>query len=525
MKSRSCKGIMLLACLLLQVLSAGNLHAQTLPRTYSGRPDLQGIWKVENNAFFNIEDHVARYGMPAGMGVVEGGPLPYTAAALAQREENFATRAVSDSFNRCFFPGVPRIMYLDFPFQIFQTDEHVAMTFEWNQVHRLVYLEGDTALYEGIESWMGHSRGRWDGDVLVVSVKDFNDRSWLDSAGNFHSASMQLTERYRMLDADTIEYEVTVEDPEVFTRPWVMRMNLHRQTDRDRLLEYQCQAELSELNGDFERDERTWYPAPPQPGIAAFDTSAVLYLPLPQPTGQIRRLPDGTPDISGYFSAMSGGANYGLEKKAGGGGAPPTQGVVIDPPDKLLPYQAWARAEADERYLPHRGYDDPTAHCFVAGVPRSHYVPSPFHILQPDGYVVVLHERMSWRHIDLNRTTHLPDSMRLWMGDSIGHWEGDTLVVESTNFNGKAWHNEAGDVVTHAQNLVEFFTPVSDTEINYRVTVSDPLAYTRPWTIEMTFVRSDDDELLEVACLEDNNDLQHLRDVRDEYRAAQAGEN
>jgi hypothetical protein len=110
--------------------------------------------------------------------------------------------------------------------------------------------------------------------------------------------------------------------------------------------------------------------------------------------------------------------------------------------------------------------------------------------------------------------------MRLWQGDSIGRWDGDTLVVDSRNFNGKAWLNEVGDVVSHAQTVVETFTPVSPTQIVYRATVTDPIAYTRPWTIEMPFNRQDE-ELLEVACLEDNNDLQHLKDVRDAYRASQ----
>jgi hypothetical protein len=160
----------------------------------------------------------------------------------------------------------------------------------------------------------------------------------------------------------------------------------------------------------------------------------------------------------------------------------------------------------------------------VAGVPRSHYVPSPFHILQVPGYVVVLHERMSWRQIPLDGRGHLPGHLRLWMGDSVGRWEGDTLVVESTNFNGKAWLNESGDVVSHAQTVVETFTPVSAGQIVYRATVTDPLVYTRPWTMEMPFIGAED-ELLEVACLEDNNDLHHLKDVRDEYRAAQTQEN
>ena len=115
---------------------------------------------------------------------------------------------------------------------------------------------------------------------------------------------------------------------------------------------------------------------------------------------------------------------------------------------------------------------------------------------------------------------HPADEIRLWQGSSVGRWEGDTLVVESQNFNGKAWLNETGDVVSHAQTVVETFTPVSATQVIYRATVSDPIAYTRPWTIEIPFNR-DDQELLEVACLEDNGDLQHLKDVRDEYRARQ----
>ena len=171
-----------------------------------------------------------------------------------------------------------------------------------------------------------------------------------------------------------------------------------------------------------------------------------------------------------------------------------------------------------DRFLPHRGYDDPTAHCFVAGIPRSHYVPAPFQILQAPGYVVMLYERMSWRQIRLGDPRHLPDDMRLWMGDSIGHWDGDKLVVDSRNFNGRAWLNEGGDVVSHAQTVIETFTPVSENRIIYRATIADPIAFTRPWTIEMPFDKQDE-ELLEVACLEDNADLQHLKDVRDEWRA------
>jgi hypothetical protein len=142
-------------------------------------------------------------------------------------------------------------------------------------------------------------------------------------------------------------------------------------------------------------------------------------------------------------------------------------------------------------------------------------VPSPFFIVQTPTYVVILLERMSWRIIPLDGRAHLPDTIRLWQGDSVGGWEGDTLVVETTNLNGKMWLNEVGDVISYAATVVERFTPVSAGIIQYEATVSDPLVYTRPWTIAMPLKRNAKGELLEVACLEDNQDLLHLKDVRD----------
>jgi hypothetical protein len=493
-------------------------HAQSIPRTAGGRPFLQGIWQAQTRAAWNLEDHAARHDMPAGTSAVVGGTIPYRQWALEQRRENYENRADLDPVNRCFLPGVPRIMAMPFPFQIFQTEEHVAVTFEWTQVFRLIYTGGQAPLYPGLAHWMGDSRGHWEGDTLVVEVRDLNDRTWLDAAGNFHSAAMRVTERYTPVDANTIRYEATIDDAEVFTEPWTITYPLIRQTQMNRLLEYQCQAEAEEASGAFERVDELWYPAPIPAENVAFDASAQTQPEPPEVPSSTGRLADGTPDIGGYYVADAGGANYGLEAREDLPLFPPTRGIVVDPPDGVLPYQAWAREEMLQRREPWRGYDDPTAHCFVAGVPRSHYVPAPFFILQPPGWVVILHERMSYRAISLERRSHLPDNLRLWMGDAIGRWQDDTLVVESANYNGKAWLNELGDVISHAQTVVETFTPVSDTQIIYRATVSDPIAYTRPWTIEIPFDRSDD-ELLEVACLEDNNDLQHLKDVRDEHRA------
>ena len=241
--------------------------AGALPRTADGRPNLQGIWQVRNRAAYDLQDHAARLGMPAGRGVVEGGAIPYQPWARAKKTENYVNRQTADPLASCFLPGVPRIMYMDFPFHIFQTRDHIAITFEFSQIHRLIYTHGRPSLHPGIDSWMGDSRGRWEGDTLVVNVTGHNDKTWFDMAGNFHSEALRLEERYTLVDADTIRYEVTIEDPKVFTRPWKISMPLHRHKDMDRILEYQCQAEVEEANGLFERDPRLWYPEPGKPAV------------------------------------------------------------------------------------------------------------------------------------------------------------------------------------------------------------------------------------------------------------------
>ena len=233
--------------------------ARAIPRTPDGKPHLEGIWQVRNRAAYDLQDHHARYLMPPGAGVVQGGEIPYLPAALKQREENFAKRYEADPLSNCYMPGVPRIMYLEHPFQIFQTSEMVAMAFEWSLAHRMIPTDGSKP-HEGIEFWMGDSRGRWEGDTLVVDVTNHNDRTWFDMSGNFHSEAMTLVERYTMRDANTIQYDVTITDPKVFTKPWTISMPFYRHTDMPRLLEYHCQAEKEEFNGAFEREPRTWYP-------------------------------------------------------------------------------------------------------------------------------------------------------------------------------------------------------------------------------------------------------------------------
>ena len=234
--------------------SAAMAQTPALPRMSDGRPNLQGIWQVLNAAAWDIQDHSARLGVPAGQGVVVGNEIPYQQWALARKAQNFAERATADPETKGYLPGVPRLMYMPFPFQIFQTPGHIAMTFEYAQSVRVIYTNGTPHPRGPIEWWLGDSRGRWEGDTLVVDVVHFTDQTWLDRAGNFHSGALHLVERYTMRGPDHIAYEVTVEDPKVFTRPWTMRMVLYRRKEPDaRLLEYVPGLLMDETRAESER--------------------------------------------------------------------------------------------------------------------------------------------------------------------------------------------------------------------------------------------------------------------------------
>jgi len=491
---------------------------QPVPRTADGKPNLEGIWQASTTAGADLQDHAARLNMLAGRSVVVGGEIPYQPSAARKKAENFQTRQTADPLSKCFMPGVPRIMALDYPFQIFQTQKTIGMAFEWSLDYRLIYTDG-SAHPEDLDFWMGDSRGRWDGDTLVVDVANHNDLTWLDMAGDFHSGALHVVERYNMTDDDTIQYEATLEDSKVFTRPWTIRFELHRRTDRDRLFEYVCQAEVEEANGAFTREERTWYPGNGTPAPAMTIAASQPNPAAPPAAARIPRKPDGKPDFQGFFVPEGGGANFGLEPHGTDGLTPPGRGVIVDPPDHKLPMQPWAIQERADRQRPERGYDDPTAHCFPAGVPRAMYVPTSFYFLQTADYLAIFHERIAWRIISLQPRAHLPENMRLWQGDSIGHWEGDTLVVDTTNLNGKTWLNEVGEVISYAAHVVERFTLAGPDTIKYQATVADPVVYTKPWTIAMPFNRNSG-TLFEAACREEDHDLPHLKAIKDAAAAA-----
>jgi hypothetical protein len=487
-------------------IGTGVLVAQSsIPRTAEGTPDLQGFWQVRGRPDRNLE-----------AGFVVGGRIPYLPAAAAERAKKAAARAADDPLEQCYIPGVPRIMGLPWPFQVLQTKDHVAMLFAWTLDYRLIFTDGGDHPAP-FTPFMGYAQGRWEGDTFVVDVTNLNNRTWLDQTGTVHSDALHVVERYTMTDRNTIRYEATLEDPGVFARPWTVRMTLARQKGLDRIPEFHCQAEKEERNGDFEREVRTWYPGPKAvPKRLAFAPPPAVHRPSTAPAS-VRRTADGKPDLNGAWEADGGGANFGLEAHPREGLMPPGRGIVTDPPDKKLPLQPWAREEKAARNSSLRGYDDPTAHCFPAGVPRAMYVPAPFFIVQTAHTVATLHERMSWRVFDMNRTRRLPDATRYWQGDSRGRWDGDTLVVETTNLNGKAWGSEAGDVFSYAAHVVERFTPTDGNTIAYEATITDPVAYTRPFTIAFP-IRRLKGEFLEQACHEEDRDLPILKRVRDQER-------
>jgi hypothetical protein len=218
------------------------------PRNRHGQPDFAGIWQALDPApHFNIEPHGASYSVPAGLGIVTDPPdgrIPYTAAGLAQREANRANLA-ADPIAHCHKPGVPHLMYLPFPLQIVQSDNLVTINSEYVHNTRFIYLHRTDHFGEGeIDLYNGDSVGRFEGDSLVTDVFNFHPDTWLDRSGNHAGGPrLRVNERFTLIDADTIQYQATLTDPEDFTQPWTLETYLYRHKDpAKRILEYECHA-------------------------------------------------------------------------------------------------------------------------------------------------------------------------------------------------------------------------------------------------------------------------------------------
>jgi hypothetical protein len=240
------------------LVAAAAAHAQVLtefPRAPNGRPDLSGVWQALNTAHWNLEPHVsaypvvlelgAQFAVPPGHGVVDGGEIPYLPEARAERDRRFENRLVDDPEGKCYMGGVPRSTYMPYPFQILQSESDVVIYYQFATAFRRIFVDGKEEA--PLDSWMGWSNGRWDGNTFVVDVTGLNGLTWLDRAGNYASSSARITERYTPLGPNHLQYEATIEDATVYSRPWTIRMPLYRVVDENsRVLEFKCEPYAEE---------------------------------------------------------------------------------------------------------------------------------------------------------------------------------------------------------------------------------------------------------------------------------------
>ncbi len=244
--------------------------AYRAPRLPDGHPDLNGIWQALNEANYDLEPHMARaalalrpgpYGplpaapvlalgavgsVPPGLGVVEGDTIPYLPDALQKKKENQEHYLERDPEVRCYLPGVPRANYMGHPFQILQSTKSIFIAYQYAGATRDILMKDPGPA--PIDSWMGQSVGRWEGDTLVVDVTGFNDQTWFDRSGNFHSDALHVVERWTRTAPNVLTYEATITDPKTFSRPWKISMPLYRRLEKNaQLMDFKCVEFVEEL--------------------------------------------------------------------------------------------------------------------------------------------------------------------------------------------------------------------------------------------------------------------------------------
>jgi hypothetical protein len=242
------------------------------------------------------------------------------------------------------------------------------------------------------------------------------------------------------------------------------------------------------------------------------------------PGGPVPRTPDGKPDLRGKWEAPPLFNSNIIEEHPAGFGIQAGKSLVVDPADGKLPYQPWALAQRDVNRRPENAYLDNEGRCIMSGVPR--IMLFTFEVAYAPGYIVLVYDYVHHtRAIPMDGRAHLPNGIRLWMGDPVGRWEGDTLVVDSTNFNGKPWMALGGDFISDAAHMVERFTLTDSNTLSWQATIDDPKAYTRPFTMQTAapFTRSESDEMIEDSCHEGNADLLHLKNMYDAAQKAKTG--
>ena len=252
-----------LACATLAIATLSAQPAPKVPRGADGKPNFSGIWQAMNTANWDLQDHAARPGLvtalgaigaePGGLGVVDGGEIPYLPAALDKKKKNFEQRLSLDPEVKCYLPGIPRAHYMPHPFQIFHSNKAIFFAYQYAGAVRNIFLKDPGPA--PADSWMGQSVGRWEGETLVIDVTGLDERTWFDRAGNWHSDALHVVERFSFLTPDVVNYEATIEDANVFSKPWKMRMPLYRRVEKNaRLMEFKCVEFVEDLMyGEFSK--------------------------------------------------------------------------------------------------------------------------------------------------------------------------------------------------------------------------------------------------------------------------------
>jgi hypothetical protein len=227
-------GLLLVANVLLISNVAG--ADEKIPRLANGKPDFSGIWQTTSAAEYGLEPHIHRKDAPPGQGIVEGNVIPYLPQALDQREKNFAARDKDDPALKGWTLGVPRSVYFPEPFQIFERAQDLTIVHQFAHSVRTIHTNGTehpASIDDASDLYLGDSRAHWESDTLAVDVSRFNDKTWLDHAGNFHSDALHIVEHWRFLDANTIEYKATLDDAKVYSKPWNISVILHRHREKN----------------------------------------------------------------------------------------------------------------------------------------------------------------------------------------------------------------------------------------------------------------------------------------------------
>jgi len=227
---------------------------RAIPRTADGKPDLSGVWLGGGFGLLLGEQEAAeirKADAAAKRPAFQQDPPPYKPEAAARRQYYLDRRGVDDPMAKCLLSGVPRITVRPLPFEIIQLPNRVVILYEVHHAFRIIPTDGRPHPDDHEPSYLGDSVARWEGDTLVVDVVGFNTGTWLAGVGTIHSEKLRVTERYTRDTFDTIVYDVTMEDPEVFTKPWKQQAIL-RLLPKERIREYEC----IENNEDIQRWEK-----------------------------------------------------------------------------------------------------------------------------------------------------------------------------------------------------------------------------------------------------------------------------